>query len=134
MENQVGSSPEIMNHQVYENTTIFLRDLVRKVDIGIHPHEIGQPQSVRFDIDVTIPGSDTPNFDDIAEVLNYEYLLESIESTIKGVRVSLLESLGSIILEKLMKPPQVLSATVQITKMDVLSGDGTLGCRMSRMR
>ena len=28
-------------------TTIFLRDLIRDVDIGIHDHEIGRPQSLR---------------------------------------------------------------------------------------
>ena len=80
-------------------TVIFLRELFREVDIGIHNHEIGQPQKLRFDIEVSIPGSDPPKSDKITEVVNYEYLLESVEDSINGSRLSLLESLGSIILD-----------------------------------
>ena len=37
-------------------TTLFLEDIVRKVDIGVHDYEIGNPQRVRFDIYVLISG------------------------------------------------------------------------------
>ena len=93
-------------------TVIFLRELFREVDIGIHNHEIGQPQKLRFDIAVSIPGTDPPKSDAITEVVNYEYLLESVEDSINGSRLSLLESLGSIILDRLMIPLQVSEASV----------------------
>ena len=115
-------------------TVIFLRELFREVDIGIHSHEIGQPQKLRFDIEVSIPGSDPPKSDTITEVVNYEYLLESVEDSINGSRLSLLESLGSIILDRLMIPLQVSEASVKITKMDVLEGDAKFGCEMTRKR
>ena len=72
-------------------TVIFLRDLFREVDIGIHAHEIGHPQKLRFDIEVSIPGSGPPKSDRIIDVIDYEYLLESIEDSINGSRLSLLE-------------------------------------------
>ena len=115
-------------------TVIFLRDLFREVDIGIHAHEIGHPQKLRFDIEVSIPGSDPPKSDKITDVVNYEYLLESVEDSINGSRLSLLESLGSIILDRLMIPLQVSEASVKITKMDVLEGDAKFGCEMTRKR
>lgn len=115
-------------------TTIFLRDLIRDVDIGIHDHEIGRPQSLRFDLEVSIPGAESPIIDEISHVLDYEYLLESLESSISNGRSSLLESLCSKILEKLMIPPQVSSATVQISKVDILDENGVLGCQMTRER
>ena len=115
-------------------TVIFLRELFREVDIGIHNQEIGQPQKLRFDIEVSIPGSDPPKSDEITEVVNYEYLLESVEDSINGSRLSLLESLGSIILDRLMIPLQVSEASVKITKMDVLEGDAKFGCEMTRKR
>ena len=31
-------------------TTLFLEDIVRDVDIGVHDFEIGNPQKVRFEI------------------------------------------------------------------------------------
>ena len=49
-------------------------------------------------------------------------------------RLSLLESLGSRILDRLMIPLQVSEASVKITKMDVLEGDAKFGCEMTRKR
>mgnify|MGYP003324183810 FL=1 len=115
-------------------TVIFLRELFREVDIGIHAYEIGHPQKLRFDIEVSIPGSDPPKSDKITEVVNYEYLLESVEDSINGSRLSLIESLGSRILDRLMVPHQVSEASVKITKMDVLEGDAKFGCEMTRNR
>ena len=115
-------------------TVIFLRELFREVDIGIHAHEIGHPQKLRFDIEVSIPGSEPPKTDRITDVINYEYLLESVEDSINGSRLSLLESLGSRILDRLMVPLQVSEASVKITKMDVLEGDAKFGCEMTRNR
>ena len=115
-------------------TVIFLRDLFREVDIGIHAHEIGHPQKLRFDIEVSIPGSEPPKTDRITDVINYEYLLDSVEDSINGSRLSLLESLGSRILDRLMVPLQVSEASVKITKIDVLEGDAKFGCEMTRKR
>jgi|TARA_B100000902_G_C26964977_1_gene742422 dihydroneopterin aldolase len=115
-------------------TVIFLRELFREVDIGIHAHEIGKPQKLRFDIEAVILGSEPPESDKISDVVNYEYLMDAIEDSIGGKRVSLLESLGSRILERLLRPPQVSEATIKITKMDILEGDAKFGCQMSRKR
>lgn len=115
-------------------TTIFLRDLMRDVDIGIHDYEIGRPQSLRFDLEVSVPGAEAPFIDEISHVLDYEYLLESLESSISDGRYSLLESLCSKILEKLMIPSQVSSATVKISKVDILDENGVFGCQMTRER
>ena len=115
-------------------TVIFLRELFRDVDIGIHVHEVGRPQKLRFDIEVIILNSESPKSDKISDVVNYEYLLESIDDSIRETRVSLLESLGSRILNKLLAPLPVSEATVKITKMDILEGDANFGCQMSRKR
>ena len=120
--------------QVSGKTVIFLSELLREVEIGIHAHEMGNPQRLRFDIEVVILGSEPPKSDRIGDVVNYEYLLESIEDSIDGTRLSLLESLCSRILDKLMIPVQVTEASVKITKMDILEGDAKFGCQMSRKR
>ena len=115
-------------------TTLFLEDIVRDVDIGVHDHEIGNPQRVRFDIYVLISGVKNPENDIIGDVLNYEYLLDTLEKIISGVRYSLLESLANKILDSILEPQSVVAASVVITKLDVLDGDGTLGCSMTRIK
>ena len=115
-------------------TTLFLEDIVRSVDIGVHDYEIGNLQRVRFDIYVLISGVEDPENDIIEDVLNYEYLLNSLEKVLLKHRFSLLESLANNLLDSILQPESVESATVVITKLDVLEGDGRLGCSMTRTK
>ena len=115
-------------------TTLFLEDIVRSVDIGVHDYEIGNPQRVRFDIYVLISGVEDPENDIIGDVLNYEYLLNSLEKVLLKNRFSLLESLANNLLDSILQPESVESATVVITKLDVLEGDGRLGCSITRTK
>lgn len=115
-------------------TTLFLEDIIRSVDIGIHDYEIGNPQRVRFDIYVLITGVDVPENDIIDDVLNYEYLLNSLEKVISRGRFSLLESLANNLLDLILEPESVEVASVIMTKLDVLEGDGILGCSMTRTK
>ncbi len=115
-------------------TTLFLEDIVRKVDIGVHDYEIGNPQRVRFDIYVLITGVKNPENDIIEDVLNYEYLLNSLEKVLLKDRFSLLESLANNLLDSILQPESVESASVVITKLDILDGDGRLGCSMTKTK
>ena len=115
-------------------TTLFLEDIVRSVDIGVHDYEIGNPQRVRFDIYVLISGVEDPENDIIEDVLNYEYLLNSLEKVLLKHRFSLLESLANNLLDLILEPESVEVASVIMTKLDVLEGDGILGCSMTRTK
>ena len=110
---------------------IFLESAVREVDIGIHDYEIGNPQRIQFDIFVAIGGDNIVN-DDIGEVLNYEYLVDIIDSKI-GKRFSLLETLANEILDDVLFPTKTVGATVIISKLDILDS-GNIGCSVSRLK
>ena len=49
-------------------------------------------------------------------------------------RVAILETLADRILDLIMEPAAVDAASIVITKLDVLDGDGRLGCSMTRMK
>ena len=115
-------------------TTLFLEEIIRDVDIGVHDHEIGNPQRVRFDIYVLIPDIQNPENDSIDEVLNYEYLIDSLEQVLCLGRFSLLETLANNVLDKILMPNCVEAASVVLTKLDVLDGDGQLGCSMTKIK
>jgi dihydroneopterin aldolase len=112
-------------------SNIFLESAVREVDIGIHDYEIGNPQRIQFDIFVAIEGDNIVN-DDIGEVLNYEYLIDIIDSKI-GKRFSLLETLANEILDDVLFPTRTVGATVIISKLDILDS-GNIGCSVSRLK
>ena len=115
-------------------TTLFLEDVVRDVDIGVHDFEIGNPQKVRFDIYVMLSDILNPNNDDLNEVLNYEYLIDSLDDVLSIGRFSLLETLANRLLEEISAPTSVKAASVVITKLDILDGVGRLGCSMTKIK
>jgi len=115
-------------------TTLFLEDIVRDVDIGVHDFEIGNPQKVKFDIYVILSEVRNPENDKLEEVLNYEYLIESLDDVLSLGRFSLLETLAHRLLEEVSTPNSVKAASVVITKLDILNGDGTLGCSMTKIK
>jgi len=115
-------------------TTLFLEDVVRDVDIGVHDFEIGNPQKVRFDIYVMISDILNPDNDNLNEVLNYEYLIHSLDEVLSIGRFSLLETLANRLLEEISTPASVKAASVVITKLDILDGDGRLGCSLTKIK
>ena len=115
-------------------TTLFLEDIVKDVDIGVHDFEIGNPQKVRFDIYVMISDIQNPNNDTLDEVLNYEYLIDSLKDVLSLGRFSLLETLANRLLEEVSAPNSVKAASVVITKLEILDGDGILGCSMTKIK
>ena len=115
-------------------TTLFLEDIVRDVDIGVHDFEIGNPQKVRFEIYIMMSDIQNPNKDDLSEVLNYEYLIDSLNNVLSLGRYSLLETLANRLLEEVSAPTSVKAASVVITKLEILDGDGRLGCSMTKIK
>ncbi len=114
-------------------TSLFLEKVIRQVDIGVHDHELGSLQRLSFDIYVMLSGDSMPQGDEISEVLDYEYLISALEETLNLQRASLLETLANRLLDRILKPSSVEAATVVITKLDVLGGDGQLGCSITRI-
>jgi dihydroneopterin aldolase len=115
-------------------TTLFLENVVREVDIGVHDHEFGTPQRLQFDIYVMLSGVSEPNADEIGEVLDYEYLISALDETLEMNRAALLETLANRLLDRILEPNSAEGASVILTKLDVLEGDGQLGCSMTRLK
>ena len=112
--------------------SIFLESVIRKMDIGIHDYEIGNPQRIEFNIYVVVKNDNKIFGDNIEEVMDYEYLIEIINSKIER-RFSLLETLANEILEDVLSPEKVMGATVTISKLDIIDS-GKIGCSISRLK
>lgn len=112
--------------------TIFLESVIREMDIGIHDYEIGNPQRIEFNIFVVVKNDNKMFGDNIEEVMDYEYLIEIINSKIEK-RFSLLETLANEILEEVLSPVKVMGATVIISKLDIIDS-GKIGCSVSRLK
>ncbi len=134
MKSHIDVLTELVRLGTREFTTLFLENSVREVDIGVHEHEIGDPQRICFDVHVVIDGASKPEEDEIDMVLDYEYLSSSIDRTISARRSALMETLASELLDEIMAPGEIIAATVSLKKLDVEGIDGQLGCSMTRIR
>ena len=114
-------------------SSLFMEGVVREVDVGIHSHEIGSPQRIRFDIHVILENTETGD-DSIDEVLDYEYLIASLDRVLGMERPALLETLSTRIIDEVMAPVEVAAASVSATKLDALDTDGRLGCTLTRAK
>jgi len=114
-------------------SSLFMEGVVREVDVGIHLHEIGSPQRIIFDIHVILEDAET-GADSIGEVLDYEYLIASLDRVLEMKRSALLETISTRILDEVMAPVEVAAASVSATKLDVLEDDGRLGCTITRVK
>ena len=85
-----------------EASIVFLENSVRDVDIGIHDYEKGSTQPVRFDIYVAHSGNPMSKNSGIADVLNYEYLLNALENVVELPRFGLLEQMADELLDSVM--------------------------------
>ncbi len=96
-------------------TTISIVNLVTDVDIGIYPHEIGTPQAVRFDVDITlrIP----PIADEIAHTLDYDDAQRLIIALAQAQHYNLLETLCSRIVNAFNAQPIVAHTHVRAQKL-----------------
>ena len=117
-----------------EASIVFLENSVRDVDIGIHDYEKGSTQPVRFDIYVAHSGNPLSKNSGIADVLNYEYLLNALENVVELPRFGLLEQMADELLDSVMLPEPVIAATVKITKTSVPGVEGSLGCCITRFK
>ena len=114
-------------------SSLFMEGVIREVDVGIHPHEIGSLQRIRFDIHVILENAETGG-DSIDEVLDYEYLIASLDRVLEMERPALLETLSTRIIDEVMAPVEVAAVSVSATKLDVLDADGRLGCTLTRVK
>ncbi len=117
-----------------ETRRIFLRDLRVMADIGIHDFENGAPQPLLINIDmwVQVPKGDLA--DDIANVLDYDFVRDGVVTLVKSRRFNLQETLVHAILDLCLTRPQVLMARVSSAKTDVYPDVAAAGYEATRVR
>ena len=117
-----------------ETRRIYLRDLRVMADIGIHDFEKVAPQPLLINIDlwVQVPNGDLA--DDIANVLDYDFVRDGVVALVKSRRFNLQETLVHAIVDLCLTRPQVLVARVSSAKTDVYPDVAAAGYEATRAR
>jgi dihydroneopterin aldolase len=108
---------------------IFLRDYIVNIFIGVHDYEKLKPQRVSINVDVWVLLENTRSCkDDINEIFDYSYIKDSINSIVYYRNIELQETLGDLIIDKILEHPVIDATLVSTNKLDIYndcSGIGT---------
>jgi len=117
-----------------EYRRIFIRNLVINVNIGIHPHEIGQTQRLSFDVDLYLTPPTAPLNDNIDNVLNYDFVYEEVQNLTRDRHINLQETLVEELVETCLKRKMVWGVRVATSKLDVYENCGAVGYEIFRTK
>lgn len=99
---------------------LFLKNYEIDINIGVHAFEKQGEQRVRFNVELYIPlALSTPSQDDLAEVVDYDFMRQTIADRVARGHIQLQETLCDDILAVMLSHPKVMAARVSTQKPDV---------------
>jgi dihydroneopterin aldolase len=128
---------------------VFLRDMMLQARIGVHPHEHEGPQRVRINVDLAVedegaraatagglPALSRPPVgrDDLARVVDYETIANSVRAIVGAGHVRLVETLAERIAEACLADRRVVSARVKVEKLEIFPDAASAGVEVERRR
>lgn len=116
------------------SSKMFLRDFVVQASIGIHAFEKTSPQRLLISVDLEVGVSDTPSEDDIAMVLDYDFLRRGILDLVSDRHFNLQETLCREIIALVARHGAVRVAIVSTRKPDVYPDCAAVGVELTYRR
>lgn len=99
---------------------LFLRNYEVMINIGVHDFEKRAEQRVLINVDLYIPlEQSTPKADQLSEVVDYDFMRETIANRVSKGHVHLQETLCDDVVKAMLMHPRVRAARVSTMKPDV---------------
>jgi dihydroneopterin aldolase len=99
---------------------LFLRNYEVMINIGVHDFEKKGEQRVLINVDLYIPlAQSTPKADHLEEVVDYDFMRETIARRMAEGHVHLQETLCDDVVRAMLEHPLVRAARVSTMKPDV---------------
>ncbi len=110
----------LMHPALSDCRRVFLRNFEVMSHIGVHDFEKRGEQRVLFNVDLYVPLADsTPRHDQLDEVLDYDFIRDTIVQRIAQGHTHLQETLCDDIARTLLAHPKVRAVQVSTQKPDV---------------
>jgi dihydroneopterin aldolase len=111
---------------------VFVHDLVLAAEIGVYTHEKGVTQRARFSVDIEVTPTGLAIDDQIARVLDYDMIIDTIKDILAEGHINLVETLADEIASRCLAHPRAASVKVKIEKLD--KEPGAVGVEIVRRR
>ncbi|MES2297014.1 MAG: dihydroneopterin aldolase [Pseudomonadota bacterium] len=114
---------------------LFLRNYEVMINIGVHDFEKKGEQRVLINVDLYIPMAlSTPKADQLAEVVDYDFMRETIARRMAQGHVHLQETLCDDVVRAMLAHPQVRAVGVSTMKPDVYPDCEGVGVEVFQMK
>ena len=113
---------------------ILIKDLVLKIYVGIHNFEMKKKQRVKFNIEISTDPNLKPNNKDLSSILNYEEIINEINTLVEKFHHKLLEDLAENIFEILFKKAIVKKAIIRLEKLDIIKNTDSVGIEIEKSK
>ena len=114
---------------------LFLKAFEINMNIGVHEFEKQGEQRVIVNIDLYVPlQSNTPNKDDLSEVVDYDFMRQTISDIIAPGHIQLQETLCDEIVKRMLAHPLVFATRVSTEKPDVYPDCEGVGVEVFRSK
>jgi dihydroneopterin aldolase len=126
---------DVLNHLALNCRRLFLRNHIVDVRIGAHDFEKHAPQRIVFNVELFVPYSaSTPTQDDLAEVVDYDFVREVIARRVALGHIVLQETLCDDLMRELIAHPQVQAVRLSSCKPDVYPDCEAVGVEIFQIK
>jgi dihydroneopterin aldolase len=113
---------------------VFVRDLMLEAVIGVHRHEKRKRQPIRINVDLTVAEQKNAGRDRLADVVDYESVVEGIRALLAMGHVKLVETLAERIAAHCLADKRVLAVRVRVEKLSAVADAASVGVEIERTR
>lgn len=114
---------------------LFLRNYEVMINIGVHDFEKKGEQRVLINVELYIPlEMSTPKADQLSEVVDYDFMRETVAQRIAKGHIHLQETLCDDMVEAMLAHPRVRAAGVSTMKPDVYADCEGVGVEVFRIK
>jgi dihydroneopterin aldolase len=121
--------------QLADCRRLFLRDYEVQINIGVHDFEKKGEQRVLINVDLFIPlALSTPKADHLEEVVDYDFMRETIAKRMAQGHIHLQETLCDDVARSMLAHPKVRAVRVSTEKPDVYPDCESVGVEVFHVK
>lgn len=113
---------------------VFVRDLQVDAAIGVWRHEHGRRQPIRVNVDLSVQENEGERRDELADVVCYQEVVDTIRSIIDRDHVKLVETLAEHIAAACLEDRRVVAVRVRVEKLAAIPQAASVGVEIERLR
>jgi len=114
---------------------LFLKNFEINMNIGVHEFEKKGEQRIVINIDLYVALSDnTPSHDRLSEVVDYDFMRQSVADIIAPGHIQLQETLCDAVVKRMLAHPLVQAVRVSTEKPDVYQDCASVGVEVFQLK